>query len=240
MADANRFAGDLQTGASVLLRVGDATIVAVFAVLVYWAWHSSLGLPAIYTQGIIAAVLILVIIFHVARLYEESNLDRFFFQVGRMSAGWAIVMMVLLSLAALTKVTDSFSRAWAIIWFFSVLGGLIVVRVILMVQIARWRERGDLRQNVVVVGAGEYGQRLIRELLSDASRSIKVLGIFDRRTTRVPNEIGGIPVAGGITEVLQFVRTNRVDEIIVALPWRAGGELMELVQSLKSAAANVK
>lgn len=240
MAVASRFAGDLQTGASVVLRLGDAVVVALFAVVAYWIWHGSLDLPTIYVEGIIAAVLFLIIIFHVARLYEEPNLERFFFQSGRMTAGWAIVMMILLSLAFFTKITDSFSRAWAIIWFFSVLGGLLALRILLIVQIARWRERGDLRQNVVIVGAGEYGQRLIRELMEIGDKTVNVLGVFDRRSTRIPEAIEGIPVVGDIGDLMNFVRHTRVDEIIVALPWRSGGDLMELVQSLKSAAANVK
>lgn len=240
MADGTRFAGDLQTVASVTLRLGDAILVALFALVAYWVWHGTPDLPAIYVQGIIAAALILANIFHIARLYEAPNLERFFFQIGRMTAGWAIVMMALLALAFITKTTDSFSRGWAIIWFFAVLAGLLVLRIFLVVQIARWRERGDLRQNIIVVGAGEYGQRLIRELLASETNAVTILGVFDRRKTRIPEDIEGVPVLGGIPELLGYVRQHRVDEIIVALPWRSGGDLMELVQSLKSAAANVK
>lgn len=240
MADGTRFAGDLQTVASVTLRLGDVVLVALFAVVAYWIWHGTPDLPAIYVQGIIASALILANIFHIARLYEAPNLERFFFQIGRMTAGWAIVMMVLLALAFITKTTDSFSRGWAIIWFFAVLAGLLVLRIFLVVQIARWRERGDLRQNIIVVGAGEYGQRLIRELLASDTNAVTILGVFDRRKTRIPEDIEGVPVLGGIPDLLNYVRQNRVDEIIVALPWRSGGDLMELVQSLKSAAANVK
>jgi len=239
MAVATRFAGDLQTGAAVVLRLGDAILVAAFAYIAYWIWHGSPALPANYVQGIIAAILIIAIIFQIAHLYEPANLERFFFQFGRTVAGWTIVMMALLALAFITKTTDSYSRGWAIIWFFAVLGGLIALRLILVMQIVHWRERGDLRQNVVVVGAGEYGQRLIRELRASGENSVAVLGVFDRRTTRIPEEIEGVPVRGGIPELMAYVRQNRIDEIIVALPWRSGGDLMELVQSLKNAATNV-
>lgn len=239
MAVATRFAGDLQTGASVILRLGDAVLVALFAYIAYWVWHGSPFLPANYVQGIIAAILVIAIIFQVARLYEPPNLERFFFQFGRTIAGWTIVMMTLLALAFITKTTDSFSRGWAVIWFFAVLSGLIVLRLVLVMQIARWRERGDLRQNVVIVGAGEYGQRLVRELQASGDNAVSILGVFDRRTTRIPEDIEGVPVRGGIAELMHYVRQHRVDEIIVALPWRSGGDLMELVQSLKNAATNV-
>lgn len=239
MAVATRFAGDLQTGASVVLRLGDVILVAAFAVVAYWIWHGSPALPPNYVQGIIAAILVIAIIFQISRMYEPANLERFFFQFGRTVAGWTIVMMTLLALAFMTKTTDNFSRGWAIIWFFAVLGGLIALRLVLVMQFARWRERGDLRQNVVVVGAGEYGQRLIRELRNSETNSVTILGVFDRRTTRIPTDIEGVPILGGIPELMAYVRQNRVDEIIVALPWRSGGELSELVQSLKNAATNV-
>ena len=47
MADAKRFAGDLQTGASLILRMGDILLVGLFAVGAYWIWHGNLALPAI-------------------------------------------------------------------------------------------------------------------------------------------------------------------------------------------------
>jgi putative colanic acid biosynthesis UDP-glucose lipid carrier transferase len=240
MADAKRFAGDLQTGASLILRMGDILLVGLFAVGAYWIWHGNLALPAIYGQGIIAAMLLTANFFHVAHLYEAPNIDRFLYQFGRMSVSWTAVMFTLLALAFITKTTDSFSRAWALIWFPMVLGGLLVLRILLVLQIARWRERGDLRQNIVVIGAGEYGQRLIREMLASDSKSVNIVGLFDRRSSRIPDEVEGVPVRGGIDDLLAYIRQNRVDEIIVALPWRSGGTLLDLVQSLKSAPANVK
>ena len=240
MAEAKRFAGDLQTGATFILRMADILVVGIFAVAAYWIWHGSLELPAIYGQGIIAAMLLTANFLHVAHLYEAPNIDRFLYQLGRMAVGWTAVMFTLLALAFITKTTDSFSRAWALIWFPMVLGGLLVLRILMALQIARWRERGDLRQNVAVVGAGEYGQRLIREMLASDNKSVNIVGLFDRRSTRIPEDVECVPVRGGIDDLLNYVRQNRVDEIIVALPWRSGGTLLELVQSLKSAPANVK
>lgn len=240
MADAKRFAGDLQTGAAVMLRVGDILVVGLIAAVAYWISQGNLELPAIYGQAIIASMLLTVIFFNAARIYETANVERFLFQFGRASVSWTAVMFTLLALAFITKTTDSFSRAWALIWFPMVLGALVVLRIILTLQIARWRQRGDLRQNVVIVGAGEYGQRLIREMLTADNNTLSIVGIFDRRASRIPENVEGIPIRGDINDLLSFVRTNRVDEIIVALPWRSGGTLMELVQSLKSAAANVK
>lgn len=240
MAEAKRFAGDLQTGTSLLLRLGDMALIALFAVLAYWISQGNLELPVIYLEAIIAAVLVSVIVFHSARLYESGNLERFLFQFGRLTVGWTAVVFSLLALAFITKTTDSFSRAWALLWFPLTGAGLIFLRIVLSIQIARWRERGDLRQNVAIVGAGEYGQRLIREMLNVDSKAVSIVGVFDRRKTRIPDDIEGIPVRGDIGDLMTYVRQHRVDEIIVALPWRSGGRLMELVQLLKSAPANVK
>jgi len=46
--------------------------------------------------------------------------------------------------------------------------------------------------------------------------------------------------ASTVDDLLEYVRKNRVDEIIIALPWRAGAHLQAILMKLKSIAAEVK
>lgn len=240
MAVATRFAGDLQTAASLALRLCDLMTVAVAAVVTYAIWHGNLDLPGLYQIAIIAAVLLTANFFQVARLYPNENLGRFVYQISRVLVGWTAVIFTLVTLAFVTKTSETFSRGWALLWIPVTLGGFVSLRVVLAILLSRWRERGALAQYVAVVGAGEYGQRLVREMLARNDPSLRIVGIFDRRRTRIPDEIEGIPVRGTIEDLHAFVRRNRVDEIVVALPWRSGGNLIELVQMLKSMPVNVK
>src|SRR5690606_296336 len=61
-------------------------------------------------------------------------------------------------------------------------------------SVRRWRAKGRLTPNVVVVGATANAARLIESALT--SREVNVLGIFDDRSDRVPSDLHGVPVLG--------------------------------------------
>lgn len=71
-------------------------------------------------------------------------------------------------------------------------------------------------RQVVVVGAGENGQRVLQELLAQPGRYV-VSGLFDDRKSRIASEILGIPVRGTIVELVEFARQELPDEIIVTI-----------------------
>ena len=75
----------------------------------------------------------------------------------------------------------------------------------------RWRQR------IAIIGAGEHGRRLLADLTRSGTEC-DVVGIFDERRDRLPPQIEGIPVSGGIDELINFARGTRLDRIIVALP----------------------
>ncbi|MGE0256444.1 MAG: undecaprenyl-phosphate glucose phosphotransferase [Alphaproteobacteria bacterium] len=233
-------AGDLLRLAAAALRLGDVVIVGLVAVLAYWWRHDELALPAYYFIAIVAAVLLTANYFHFAGLYDLQRRRNFAQQVGRLVPGWTAVILTLLALAFLTKTSETYSRAWMLAWFPGSFAALVLLRMVLAAQLSRWADAGRLSERVVVVGAGDYGQRLVRELLTAADRSIAIVGVFDRRRTRVPDSIDGIPVRGDLAELTRFVRANRVDQVIIALPWRAGGTLMEMIQDLRSMPVSVK
>jgi Undecaprenyl-phosphate glucose phosphotransferase len=106
--------------------------------------------------------------------------------------------------------------------------------------VERWSKSGELDSNVAIVGAGDFGRRLIRFLNSRRSSGIRIVGVYDDRKTRVPEELEGYPVRGDIDDLLAHIRTQRIDEVVVAVPWRAGGQLRELISRLQTVATDVK
>jgi putative colanic acid biosynthesis UDP-glucose lipid carrier transferase len=233
-------AGNRLYGASIALRLADLAIVPVVALGAYVAWHEDWEVPGNYLLAILVGVLLTANYTQIARLYDPRNLRRVTVLFGRIAVAWLAVMFTLVTIAFVTKTSESYSRAWLLLWFALALGAFGGIRILLLVQIGRWRQAGKLNQNVVIIGAGDYGQRLIRELRRNLDPMLNIVGVFDRRHTRVPPEVEGIPVLGDIDALLRFVRTAQVDEIVVALPWRSGNSLMDLVQLLRSIPVNVK
>lgn len=74
-------------------------------------------------------------------------------------------------------------------------------------------------RQVLVVGAGEAGQMLVREIRSHAGLNRSVVGFVDDDPKKQSGTgIDGIPVLGGTDRMAEFCRRLDVDEVIIAMP----------------------
>jgi Undecaprenyl-phosphate glucose phosphotransferase len=104
----------------------------------------------------------------------------------------------------------------------------------------RWQAAGHLSTNVVVFGADTIGQRLVKVVCDEYSDSVRILGIFDDRRRRVPAHVQGIPVEGGIDELIEYVKaTPALDKVLIALPMGAERRILDLLAHLRSLAVDV-
>ena len=195
--------------------------------------------PEEYLVAIGLGVLLTANYLHLAGLYSFAGLHRFVVQFGTLTASWAAVIATLLLIAYFGKVSGSFSRVWTTGWFASAFIGLVFVRGLTTLLLDRMGRTGRFRFNVVVVGGGEFGQRLVRHLDQQRDHGIHVLGVFDDRRTRIPDAIEGHPVIGTLDGLLAFLRGHRVDQVIIALPWSAEERIAGIVEELRSVPVDV-
>jgi Undecaprenyl-phosphate glucose phosphotransferase len=238
MAPRRVVAADLEALVSGALRVADATIVVVAAVLSYWIRHDTYALPNLYIMAIMAAVALTVNYMHIARIYLFANLTRLTTQVGLLAMSWTAVMLSLIALAYFTQTSIAFSRAFVLGWFTISFGGFVLARVLLLAQIDRWRRAGRLSLNVVVIGAGPLGRQLLRHLASLGEEQYRIAGVFDDDVK--VSLIEGYPFRGTVDDLVHYVRRNPVDEVIVAIPWQATSDIQDVVKKLKVLPINVK
>ena len=233
------FAPDTRRVIVLGLRIGDVAAVLVAGGIAYWLRHDTLNVPEDYWVAILLGAFLAAIYMHFANLYTYSNLASFSLQFGAVTAIWGGVFVTLIALAYFAHISDNYSRFWGVTWFTLTLILFGAGRVVLAYQVERWARRGELDINVAVVGAGDFGHRLVNYLDGRKTAGYRIVGVFDDRRTRVPDEVEGYPVRGTVDDLLAFVRSNRVDEIIVAVPWRAGGRLRSLIGRLQAVAADV-
>ncbi len=225
-----------------LLRLSDAAIVLLAGTLAYLTrFHGLEDFGTLELWGGVLAMLLTFNIFSLAGLYSFSQLTNLFTQSGRLLLAWAAVMLTLLALGFMTQVPliDT-SRLWVGLWFVYGFFGLFTARLLLKHQIQRWQRGGRLTRNIVLLGAGEHGQRLIEHLNRHGSQAERIIGLFDDRRSRVPDEVGGYPVLGDVQELINFARKNPIDQIIVALPWDAEGRLLTMMKKLRSLPVDVR
>jgi len=233
-------AADIQTLLLGALRAADIVTIVVGAVLSYFLRHDSLIIPDLYVIAIVGAVLLSVIYLQIARLYVFDELPRLAVQIGRLAMAWTAVMLSLIALAYFTQTSVAFSRAFAIGWFTLSLAGFILVRLLVLVQIDGWRKAGRLARTVAIVGAGDAGQHLIRQIETQARQQYHIVGVFDDEWERLPDSVVGYKVLGSVDDLVRMVRNYPVDEVLVAVPWKSTSYLMDLIKKLKVLPNDVK
>jgi putative colanic acid biosynthesis UDP-glucose lipid carrier transferase len=222
------------------LRFADVVMVAATGIASFWFRHGTDRIPEEYLVAIAIGALLAANYMQVARLYRFAELHRFALQFGTLTASWSAVILTLLVIGYFGKVSGNFSRVWAVSWFVSAYVALAALRGLVSLLLDRWARQGRLTYNVVVVGAGPYGERLVRHLERQRDAGVRVLGLFDDRRTRVPSSIDGHGVLGSVDELLAFARRQRIDEIAVALPWSAEARLIDILKKLRTLPVDVK
>lgn len=98
------------------------------------------------------------------------------------------------------------------------------------VFVRRWRAQGWLTPNIVIVGATSHADDLIREAIE--RRDVNVLGIFDDRSERSPQSVGGVPVLGDIDALIGHKVIPAVDLIVIALDRAATSRVRQIAARL--------
>ncbi len=93
-------------------------------------------------------------------------------------------------------------------------------------QVATMRT-GKIKR-VLIVGAGDAGALVVRELQKNPQLNLVPVGFLDDNTTKLKQEIHGTRVLGTISDMSRVLERHRVDEIIIAIP-SAPGRVVRLV-----------
>ncbi|MGH6884560.1 MAG: hypothetical protein ACREGK_00615, partial [Geminicoccales bacterium] len=111
------------------------------------------------------------------------------------------VALIFIVIGFLTQTSVAWSRLWAGLWFVFTITGLTGARAGLLILARRWAENGSLRRNVAVVGAGAEAERLLAHIASTGDPTVRIVGVFDNRATRVPKAVVGHPVRGRVADL---------------------------------------
>ena len=221
-----------------LLRFADVAIVVLAAVAAWITrYYGQPRDPFDVLYVCVLAVLLTLQIFQFAGLYKFERLHQLSRQFRRLVLAWGAVILTVLAIGYMAHMTREFhltSRLWIGLWSVYGLLGLLTVRTLLLHQLRRWQAAGRLTRNVVILGAGERGQRLVERLLQHGDGTQRIVGVFDDRRIRVPERVSDIPIQGTVDDLLVFARHVPIDQIIVALPWDAEPRLLAWTKKLQS------
>jgi len=189
--------------------------------------------PAIYLLSLAIGVLVTVSVLSARGLYGPDLMWGGRLQRRRLLGAIAFAFLLIILIAFLTKTSEQMSRVWLVGWAASSLVFVAISQTAYRGMLRSAAKAGYLARNAVVIGAGEQGRRLIEHLHDLGSGRVRLLGVFDDRTTRVPKSFGGANVLGPVNAAEAFIRTHKVDQVFVALPLDAEKRISEIVARLR-------
>ena len=84
-------------------------------------------------------------------------------------------------------------------------------------------------RRILIVGAGQTGQLLARELQNTPNLSYQPIGFIDDDTRKHHTRIHGLPVLGSVSQLEQLIRRRDAEAVAIAVPQAKGSEVREIV-----------
>ena len=96
-------------------------------------------------------------------------------------------------------------------------------------------EAAGVFKRVLIIGAGDAGEALAREIEHRPQLAMKVVGFVDDQRQKWGSVIRGIKVTGPIGEVGKIADSAGADEALIAIPSASGKRLREIIHDLSQA-----
>lgn len=96
------------------------------------------------------------------------------------------------------------------------------------------------KDNLLIVGAGDAGAMLVRELEQNAAATINIIGFVDDDEKKRHGRLADFPILGTVNELPQIVKENKVDEIVIAIPSADGDTVRHIDSQCRKTGAQVR
>ena len=135
-------------------------------------------------------------------------------------------------------------RTYHFLYFFILLllsaGIRFLYRTVRMKITSRVNSANVQTSRVMLIGAGETGHMVIRDVLSSASVMKELCCIIDDDKNKVGSYINGIKVVGDRHSIPENAEKFKINEIIIAIPSASRKELSELINICTSTGCKLK
>jgi exopolysaccharide biosynthesis polyprenyl glycosylphosphotransferase len=124
--------------------------------------------------------------------------------------------------------------------------GIAILLLLAFARAARGFVEGQLRtrgygvQSVLIVGAGEVGRTIMRNIVAQPELGYQVVGFVDDKPERGSTNLGRFRGLGGTDQIPRVIEEHKVDAVIVTLPWLYHRKILGIMAQCERAKVNVR
>ncbi|WP_136798300.1 sugar transferase [Desulfosediminicola ganghwensis] len=220
-----------------ILHIIDCLLcVGYLAMLVHWyrvPWS------VYYTRLMIITFMLSFIAFQSVQLYRSWRGGKFYLEFIAIIKAWIIITGVLLFYFFIFKISHAYSRVVFTIWSLTTPFLIFILHATARKCLRAIRKKGKNVRRAVVVGAGELGVTLVKEIEAMPWAGIDVLGFFDNVYKEDVDEVMDIPVLGAVDNIQDYLDSNDIDYVYIALPMRAEQMIFQILRECRSLGAKI-
>ena len=173
------------------------------------------------------------------RFFGPMDMARFFAGV----TGSTIVLAIILMSLRGSQYLGGFPRSVVLVDYaltFGLLGGLRLSKRVVREYLNKSGRRLRGRKRALIIGAGEAGNIMAREMLKNEKSQYAPVGFIDDDPAKRGLSISGIKVLGNRQNIGEVLRANHIDEVLIAIPSARSKEIRELVNLVRAEAPSKK
>jgi FlaA1/EpsC-like NDP-sugar epimerase len=114
------------------------------------------------------------------------------------------------------------------------MGGVRMTR-----RVIREARHGYASKRVLVLGAGDAGEMIVRDMHRNPSYGSSPIGFLDDDPAKKGKRIHGVPVLGSRQDIDEILKKHPADEILIAIPSETPPSLRNIARSLRPHAVTI-
>lgn len=196
-----------------------------------------------YTRFIPLYTVFCIIVFMFLRLYKSLWRYASFSELNRLIVSSFITFLFHTVFVTLffQRMPISYYIVGAILQFGSVSAVRFSYRFFLLERSSREKNANDnLTSRIMLVGAGNSGQMVMRDLHKQVETRERVVCIIDDNPNKWGRFIDGVPIVGGREDILANVEKYKIDKIYVAIPSATPQQIRDILNICKETGCELK
>lgn len=231
----------------VLMDICIVILTSITALIVRFEFSLS-AVPKYYIgvvwSSLPATLVIAIIVFYVFRLYSSLWVYAGVTELLYLAAA-CIVDTLLNTVTILLNYRDQeypLPRSWYFIYGTLLLAFMFISRYSYRAVRTFFGKKVDEKnlKRVLVVGAGEAGNSIIKEISGSRFVNMHIVGFVDDDKSKIGKYMHGVKVLGDRNDIMEIAKEYLVDEIIIAIPTASAKETKAILDICKQTGCELK
>lgn len=220
-----------------LLHILDCSLVCgylwllVFLYKVPWSRY--------YTWLEVVVFTLAFLCFQYLQLYRSWRGWKLYLEFFVILKAWASVVGLLLFYFFIFKVSEGYSRVVFILWSLTTPFLIFFSHLLVRQFLRHYRTQGKNIRHAVIVGAGDLGLKMAMQLDAIPWAGIEIVGFFDDKLQGNALNSTGKPLLGRIDNIHEYLLSNDIDYVYIALPMRAERKIFWILRECRDLGAQI-